>query len=190
MQSLQAEVDAAGKAMRLKATCCYLAQPPVTLRPYFSFEDSVDETAGIYFPTGLDNSGRPKFQQFLSFEPYILPEDVPQHTDTLAYNRSQGEWCVSTSSDDFCSTPTDIVHPLDLGEQELGASWRVMQITDFATVFQGTGAGATTTARPSPVEPLPQTKPAVLPPQPPTFRRRWNCFCFVFFLYRFEAMTC
>ena len=161
-------------AMQCSDTSGFLVWPPVTLRPYRNFDNSVisvDDAAGIYYPNALDDSGRPEFQQVYSFTPYVLQANMPSLSGALSYNKFAGEWCIahSGSASDACSSATDVVHPLDLGAESFGElqELHVMQITDFASVFEGLGAGATTTQRPSPAEPLPQSEPKTFPPPPP-----------------------
>ena len=162
LQGIQAEVDTGADSMRLKASCCYLAQLPVALRPYNSFEDSGDlgnlGAAGIYFPTGVDDSGRPEFQQGLTFKPKA------NVSGALSYDKFAGTWCI-TGATASCSSVTDVVHPLDLGRGALG-SLHVMPITDFNALFEGHGSGATTTQKPSPVPPKPPALETLAAAQP------------------------
>ena len=150
MQALNFEVNALSQVLRMKARCCPLAALPVALVPTSEFSEDEDAFEGKYCSTGLDESGRPKFEQVLNF----INTDA-EATGKLEYNRSAGKWCLeSTESEESESScvKEDVVHPLDLGsDKELrgtSKSLYILPMLDFNSQFVGLGTLALSTPPP------------------------------------------
>ena len=150
MQALNFEVNALSQNLRMKARCCPLAALPVLLVPTSEFSENEDAFEGKYCSTGLDDSGRPKFEQVLNF----ISVDA-EVTGKLEYNRAAGKWCLesteSTESESSC-IEEDVLHPLDLGSdkefQGTSKSLYVLPMLDFNSQFVGLGTVALTTPVP------------------------------------------
>jgi len=150
MQALDFEVNALSKNIRMKARCCPLAALPVALVPTTEFSEDEDAFEGKYCSTGLDDSGRPKFEQVLNF----INVDA-EVTGKLEYNRAAGKWCLeSTESEESESScvEQDVVHPLDFGSdkefQGTSKSLYVLPMLDFNSQFVGVGTVGLTTPKP------------------------------------------
>ena len=148
MQALNFEVNALSQNLRMKARCCPLVALPVALVPTTEFSENEDAFEGKYCSTGLDDSGRPKFEQVLNF----INVDA-EVTGKLEYNRAAGKWCLeSTESSESSCVEQDVVHPLDLGSdkefQGTSKSLYVLPMLDFNSQFVGVGAVGLTTPVP------------------------------------------
>ena len=151
MQALNFDVNALSQVLRMKARCCPLAALPVSLVPTSEFSEDEDAFEGKYCSTGLDDSGRPKFEQVLNF----IDVDA-EVTGKLEYNRAAGKWCLeSTGSEESESScvEQDVVHPLDLGSdnefQGASKSLYVLPMLDFNSQFVGVGTVGLTTPKPA-----------------------------------------
>ncbi|CAE7429615.1 unnamed protein product [Symbiodinium necroappetens] len=149
IKKLETEVNYVTESFRLKATCCFVASMPFTLRPYQQFDTAdVDELSGIFCPKpeGLDDSGRPELSQQLSFK---FPSNVPQAE--LQYDKALGKWSLKDRPSPVCASTdpaveSDVVHPLNLA---LGRFY-VVPMTNFDGVFETPVGVARDAATPQP----------------------------------------
>eukprot|EP00933_Yihiella_yeosuensis_P040876 TRINITY_DN3528_c0_g1_i11.p1 TRINITY_DN3528_c0_g1~~TRINITY_DN3528_c0_g1_i11.p1 ORF type:complete len:1502 (-),score=330.55 TRINITY_DN3528_c0_g1_i11:334-4839(-) len=110
------ETSDGGKWIRVRMTCCKAGGAPITMNPLGLDKALVGSLEGTYCPRSVDTSGRLVYTSA---------------GKTLSFQQTSGKWCIGNS----CSAPSGSALPVNVQ----GASFQVVNVTDFDGQFEGGG---------------------------------------------------